>query len=209
VIGKMNPLSAHDWLATLGPLALFVVLFAESALLIGLFLPGDSLLFTAGLLTAGDAAGLHIGLLGALVCAAAGAVLGAQCGYLIGRRAGPLLLERANRRQLCSGAERAAAALNRYGLPKAVLLARFVPVVRTLVNPLAGTLRVPVRIFTTWQIVGGLVWTTGIILAGHWLGESIPSIDTYLLPIIALIVAASIAPLLVQAYRARTRPLPS
>lgn len=137
------------------------------------------------------------------------AVTGAQCGYLLGHRAGPVLLQRANRPKLHRGAERANLALARYGLPKAVLLARFVPVVRTVINPLAGALRRPVRTITIRQTVGGLGWTTGIILAGHWLGESIPSIDTYLLPIIALIVIASVAPLLVQTYRTRTQPLQS
>jgi membrane-associated protein len=136
-------------------------------------------------------------------------VTGAQCGYLLGHRAGPVLLQRANRPKLHRGAERANLALARYGLPKAVLLARFVPVVRTVINPLAGALRRPVRTITIRQTVGGLGWTTGIILAGHWLGESIPSIDTYLLPIIALIVIASVAPLLVQTYRTRTQPLQS
>jgi membrane-associated protein len=136
-------------------------------------------------------------------------VSGAQCGYLIGRRAGPLLLDGRSRPQLHRGAARAATALNRYGVPKAVVLARFVPVVRTVVNPLAGALRVPARTFAGWQLTGGLLWTTGIILAGHWLGESIPSIDTYLLPVIALIVAASLTPLLIEAYRARTQPVRS
>jgi membrane-associated protein len=203
----VNPLSANDWLTAMGPLALFVVMFAETGLLVGFFLPGDSLLFTAGLLTAGGGMGLHIGLLPALVCAAAGAVTGAQCGYLIGRRAGPLLLDAATRPRLREGAQRAAATLTRYGVPKAILVARFVPVVRTVVNPLAGALRVPARVFMLWQAIGGLLWTVGIILGGHWLGQRVPSIDTYLLPIVGVIVVASTAPLLVQARRAGSRPV--
>jgi membrane-associated protein len=97
--------------------------------------------------------------------------------------------------------------LTRYGVPKAILVARFVPVVRTVVNPLAGALRVPARVFMLWQAIGGLLWTVGIILGGHWLGQRVPSIDTYLLPIVGVIVVASTAPLLVQARRAGSRPV--
>jgi len=190
-------------LDTLGPAALLVVMFAETGLLIGFFLPGDSLLFTAGLLTATSRDGLHIPLVPALVCAAAGALLGAQTGYLIGRRAGPVLLDEASRPKLHDAAERATAQLNRYGVPKAVVLGRFIPIVRTVVNPLAGTLGVPVRVFTFWQVAGGLVWTLGIILAGRAVGDRVPSIDRYLLPMIAVVVVLSFVPLLLELRRSR------
>lgn len=204
----MNPLSAHDWLATMGPAALFVVMFAETGLLIGFFLPGDSLLFTAGLLSATNRDGLHIALLPAVLCAAAGALLGAQCGYLIGRRAGPVLLDRQSRPQLHEAAQRATAQLELYGVPKAVVLGRFIPIVRTVVNPLAGALRIPLRVFTIWQVVGGLIWSVGITLAGHWLGKRIPSIDKYLLPMIAVVVVLSFLPVLIEVRRARRGPDP-
>jgi len=185
----------------------FVILFAETGLLVGFFLPGDSLLFTAGLLCAvpqGDP--LHLSLPVVLVAAAAGAVLGAQVGYLIGARAGPALLDRADRPRLQGGVARARATLERYGTGKAIVLARFIPVVRTVLNPLAGTVGVPVRVFTLWQVVGGLVWSLGVTLAGYVLGSRIPGIDTYLLPIIAVVIVVSLIPLALEVLRSRRHP---
>ena len=201
----MNPLSPHDLLSTLGPWALLIAMFAETGLLIGFFLPGDSLLFTAGLLTATTSNGLHLALLPALVLAAIGAVAGAQTGFLIGRRLGPAMLEREDRPRLLAATQRATASLERYGVGKAVVLARFVPLVRTVMNPLAGALRVDAGRFTRWQVLGGVVWTCGVLLLGHFLGKAIPSIDRYLLPIIAVIVAVSLLPVLVELRRSRVR----
>jgi membrane-associated protein len=84
-----------------------------------------------------------------------------------------------------------------------VVLGRFIPVVRTVLNPLAGALEVPVRTFTLWQVIGGLVWSIGVTLAGYALGSSIPSIDTYLLPIIGLIVVLSLLPIALELLRSR------
>ncbi|KAA9160243.1 DedA family protein [Amycolatopsis acidicola] len=202
----LNPLDPHSLLATFGPLGVAAVLFAETGLLIGFFLPGDSLLFTAGLLCATTAdATLHLSLPWVLVAAAAGALLGAQTGYLIGRRAGPALLDRADRPRLRAATERAREALDGYGVGKAVVLARFIPLVRTVLNPLAGALRVPARTFTVWQVAGGLVWSLGVTLAGYLLGSQIPGIDTYLLPIIAVIVVLSLIPVAREFLRGRRK----
>ncbi|QKW25505.1 DedA family protein [Streptomyces seoulensis] len=200
----VNVLDARSLLAAFGALGVGVVLFAETGLLVGFFLPGDSLLFTAGLLATGPVEGtarLSLGFL--LLCAVVGALAGAQCGYLIGRRAGGSLLARSRSRRLHDGAERAEELLGRYGHAKAIVLARFVPVVRTVLNPLAGVLGVPVRTFTLWQVVGGLAWTVGVILAGYALGSSIPNVDHYLLPLVALIVVVSLVPLLPEVLRSR------
>ncbi|GAA5041274.1 DedA family protein [Streptomyces similanensis] len=200
----VNVLDARSLLAAFGALGVGVVLFAETGLLVGFFLPGDSLLFTAGLLATGPVEGtarLSLGFL--LLSAVVGALAGAQCGYLIGRRAGGSLLARSRSRRLHDGAERAEELLGRYGHAKAIVLARFVPVVRTVLNPLAGVLGVPVRTFTLWQVVGGLVWTVGVILAGYALGSSIPNVDHYLLPLVALIVVVSLVPLLPEVLRSR------
>jgi membrane-associated protein len=209
----VNLLDPHSLLADLGALGVFLVLFAETGLLVGFFLPGDSLLFTAGLLST-TAAGstLHLSLPAVLLAAAAGAVLGAQVGYVIGRRLGPSLLDRPDRPRLQHAVARSAAALERYGTARAIVLARFIPLVRTVLNPLAGTVRVPVRVFTTWQIVGGLLWSLGVTLAGYLLGASVPNVDTYLLPIIAVIVAVSLVPValeLLRNRRGRTAATPS
>ncbi|KUN79490.1 hypothetical protein AQJ66_28610 [Streptomyces bungoensis] len=200
----VNVLDAHSLLAAFGVLGVGVVLFAETGLLIGFFLPGDSLLFTAGLLCTGTSGrSVHLSLGPLLVAAAVGALAGAQCGYLLGRRAGGALLARSRSARLHEGAARAEELLERYGHAKAIVLARFVPVVRTVLNPLAGALGVPARAFTLWQTVGGLVWSLGLTLAGYALGSAIPNVDTYLLPLVALIVAVSLIPLGAEVLRSR------
>ena len=87
-----------------------------------------------------------------------------------------------------------------------MVLARFVPVVRTVLNPLAGALGVPSRLFTPWQVLGGTVWAAGLVLAGDALGSSVPHVDTYLLPIVALIVVVSLTPLALELRRGRRGP---
>ncbi|GGI96282.1 DedA family protein [Streptomyces brasiliensis] len=200
----VNVLDAHSLLAAFGVLGVGVVMFAETGLLIGFFLPGDSLLFTAGLLCTGTATGgVRLSLAPLLIAAAVGALAGSQCGYLLGRKAGGALLNRSRSARLHEGAERAEVLLERYGYAKAIVLARFVPVVRTVLNPMAGALGVPARTFTLWQAVGGLVWSVGLTLAGYALGASIPNVDKYLLPVIVLIVVVSLLPLVVEVLRSR------
>jgi len=200
----LNPLSANDLLSLFGTVGVLVVLFAETGLLIGFFLPGDSLLFTAGLAATG-AGRLHLSLPWVLVAAATGALVGAQVGFLIGRRAGHALQERAHRPKVADGMRRAEELFARYGPAKAIVLARFIPVVRTMLNPVAGALHTPLRTFTFWQVLGGLVWTVGLVLAGYALGASVPGVDAYLLPVIALIVVVSLIPLVLEVVRERRR----
>ncbi|MFI0231927.1 DedA family protein [Streptomyces sp. NPDC017086] len=197
---SVNPLDAQSLLAAFGVLGVGVVMFAETGLLIGFFLPGDSLLCTGT-----GRHGVHLSLGPLLAAAAFGALAGAQCGYLIGRRAGGALLARSRSARLREGAGRAEELLARYGHAKAIVLARFVPVVRTVLNPLAGALGVPARVFTVWQVAGGLVWSLGLTLAGYALGSSIPDVDRYLLPLVALIVVLSLIPLALELYRGRRR----
>ncbi|EYT82420.1 membrane protein [Streptomyces sp. Tu 6176] len=200
----VNVLDAQSLLAAFGVLGVGAVMFAETGLLIGFFLPGDSLLFTAGLLCTGTAdRGVRLSLLPLLLTAAAGALAGSQCGFVLGRRAGGALLARSRSRRLHEGARRAEELLGRYGHAKAIVLARFVPVVRTVLNPMAGALGVPVRTFTVWQVAGGLLWSVGLTLAGYALGSSVPDVDRYLLPVIALIVAVSLIPVAAEVVRSR------
>ncbi|WIX82900.1 DedA family protein [Amycolatopsis carbonis] len=200
----MNPLSAMSWLSSLGTAGVFLVLFAETGLLIGFFLPGDSLLFTAGLFcTTSATATVHLSLPLVLVAAVAGALLGAQTGFVLGRRGGRALLARTSNAHLHRGMTRAEELFTRYGHAKAIVLARFIPVVRTVLNPLAGILDVPARTFTLWQVLGGLLWSVGVTVAGYLLGASIPGIDQYLLPIIALVVVVSLIPLALEVLRSR------
>lgn len=200
----VNLLDPHSLLASFGPVGVGAVLFAETGLLIGFFLPGDSLLFTAGILSAAPvSAPLHLPLGWVLLAAVLGACAGAQTGYLIGRRVGPPLFDRSRRARLTEGRDRAESYLARYGQRRAIVLARFVPVVRTVLNPLAGVVAVPVRLFTVWQIAGGLLWTLGVVLAGYGLGSHIHNIDRYLLPIVAVIIVVSLIPVGVEILRAR------
>ncbi|WP_296369391.1 DedA family protein [Pseudonocardia sp.] len=202
-VNILDPTSLLSWA---GAVAVLVVLFAETGLLVGFFLPGDSLLFTAGLFcsTAAGAA-VHLQLGAVLPAAAVGALAGAQVGYVIGRRAGPALLAR-DRPRLAAGMARAQQLLDRYGYSKAIVLARFIPVVRTVLNPLAGVIGVPARTFALWQVIGGLVWSVGVTLAGYALGSVVPNVDRYLLPMIVAVVIVSLIPLGLELLRARRRP---
>ena len=197
-------LSPDHLLATFGALGIFVVLFAETGLLVGFFLPGDTLLIAAGVLAATPAtASAHLDLGAVLAAAAAGALLGAQVGYLIGRAAGPRLLARPEGSRTGAGVRRCRDLLRRFGPARAIVLARFVPVARTLMNPLAGASGIPARRFALWQSVGGLVWGPGNVLLGYCLGSTVSHVETYLLPAFLLITAVTAMPLLVRALRHR------
>ncbi|MFE6847636.1 DedA family protein [Streptomyces sp. NPDC057686] len=138
-----------------------------------------------------------------LAASAVGALAGAQYGYLIGRRAGGALLTRSRSKRLHEGARRAEELPGKYGHAKAIVPAHFLPAVRTVLNPLAGALNVPARILTLWQVVGGLVWTVGLVLAGYAPGSSITDVDRYLLPVVAAIAAVSLFPLAIELLRSQ------
>jgi membrane-associated protein len=208
-IEALNVLDPTSLLSSAGSLGVLLVLLAETGLLIGFFLPGDSLLFTAGVLCASGSHVIRLSLPLTLVCAAVGAVGGAQLGYLIGARAGRPLLARRGSPRLQAAADRAEQYLQRYGIGRALVLARFVPLVRTVINPLAGISGVPARLFTLWQVVGGLLWTVGVLLAGYGLGSTISNVDRYLLPIVALVVVVSLVPVALEIRRSRQAPAAS
>lgn len=180
-------------------IALFV--FAESGLLIGIFLPGDSLLFVAGLLAAGGF--LSAAPLIAVVVAAA--ILGDSTGYWFGARAGGALFKRADSRFFKQAyVERTEWFFTRYG-GRAVVLARFVPVVRTLTPALAGVGSMPYARFLSYNVVGGLLWGAGITLVGYFLGSLIPDSEKYLLPLSIAVIVISFLPILVNLMRNRNR----
>ena len=189
---------------TFGTLGILAIVFAETGLLVGFFLPGDSLLFTAGLLCApGVDDPVHLNLAIVLPGVFVAALAGAQTGWWIGWRAGPRLLQRPDSRLFKrQHVERAEEFFERGGL-RAVVLARFVPVVRTFLNPLAGIARMPARTFFVANLVGAVAWAGGVTLAGYLLGKSVPDVDRYLYPIVALIVAASFVPVVLEVRRGR------
>ncbi|WNM36622.1 DedA family protein [Streptomyces sp. Li-HN-5-11] len=201
----VNPTDSASVLAAFGALGVLVVIFGESGLLVvGFFLPGDTLLFPAGVLCAGSAQQApRLALWQVLVCAAVGALAGGQVGFLLGRHGGRALLSRTSSRRLRQGAARAENLLARYGYGKALVIGRFVPMLRTVLHPAAGALGVPARTFTLWQAVGGLLWSQSLVLAGYALGSSIPRLEDYLLPLVAVIVVLSLLPLLAEARRTR------
>lgn len=192
-------------LAGFGALGVLLVLWAESGLLVvGFFLPGDTLLFPAGVLsTAGKHSGPHLVLWQVLLCAAVGSVVGAEFGFWIGRRGGRALLARGRGGQAKQWVARSEDFLKRYGMRRAIVLSRFVPMARTVVSPLAGALDVPLGTFTLWQTVGSLAWSQGLVLAGFALGASVPGVEDYLLPLVAAVVVLSLLPLVVQMWRTR------
>ena len=183
--------------------------------MVGFFLPGDSLLFIAGVAAspvAADIVGVRLSLPALLVGAPVCAVAGAQLGHLLGARYGRRLFARPNSRLFkAEYVDRAEHYFTRYGAAKATVLARFVPIMRTFLNPVAGMLHVPARRFLVWNLVGGVLWTEGILLAGYLpakkLRDSIgaTNIDKYLLPAVALIVVLSLLPILVEVLRQRRR----
>lgn len=158
-------------LYSLGPAALLLVMavvFAESGLLVGFFLPGDSFLFIAGALAASGIIGVPIWLLAVGVFIAA--VVGDQVGYTIGRHFGPRLFSRPGSRVFSqASADRAQRFFDRHG-GMAVVLARFVPVVRTFVPAVAGIGHMPRRRFTTYNLAGAATWAASIVAAGYWFG---------------------------------------
>ncbi len=201
-------LSPTHLLNDFGTLGVLLVLFAETGILLGIVLPGDSLLFTAGLLCSTtervNGHNLHLNLALVVAAAVVGAVLGAQVGYLIGRKLGPALFRRPDSRLFKHEyVDRTSDYLEKYGPAKAVFLARFVPIVRTIMNPLVGVTEMDARVFALSNLAGGVVWGAGVSIAGYYLGKSIPNVDHYLLPIIALIILISLIPVALEIRKAR------
>lgn len=192
-------LSPTHLISTYGTIGIFLVIFAETGLLIGFFFPGDTLLFVAGAFSATHNPGApHLNLALLLPAVAVAAVAGGETGYLIGRLGGEALLDRADSRLFKQRyVQRTRAVLERYGETKAVLLARVIPVVRTFINPVMGVVKMPVATFTVANVVGGLVWSIGVTLLGYALGASV-NIDRYILPITAVILVASLVPILLE-----------
>ena len=194
-------------LLSLGLIGLLLIVYAETGLLVGFFLPGDSLLFLAGVFAASGQEGLSLWML--LTGVPIAAFLGAQTGWLIGKKAGPVLFDRPESRLFKrSNVERAQAYLDKFGEGKAIVLARFLPIVRTFLNPVAGVLNVPVRKFTFFNAVGAVLWGAGVPLVGYLVGKAINdagdiSIDKYILPMTAVIIAASLIPVVLEVRKAR------
>jgi membrane-associated protein len=186
---------------TFGLVGMTAILFAECGLLVGVFLPGDSLLFTAGLLAAG---GLVAPLWVLLLLLPVAAIAGNLVGWWIGRKAGPAVFERPDSRLLkAQYVQRAESFFERNGA-RTVLLARFVPVVRTFSSVMAGAARMDFRRFALYSVIGGVLWAAGVTLLGYWLGQVAVVRDHVELFILGVVVL-SLVPIAIEVVRNRRR----
>jgi membrane-associated protein len=200
--GFLNP---EHLINTFGLIGVLVIVFAECGLLIGFFLPGDSLLFTAGLLAAGGVAGITLAPLWVLlVLIPLAAILGNLVGYWIGWRAGPAIFRRPDSRLFkAKHVETAHEFFERHGA-RTVLLARFVPVVRTFATVMAGASRMSVRVYAVYSVIGGIVWGVGVTALGYWLGN-VSLIKNNIELFAVVVVLVSFVPIAVEYLRARRR----
>jgi len=188
---------------TAGYIGLFAIIFAESGLFFGFFFPGDSLLFTAGLLASQGI--FNIWILTASLALAA--ILGDNVGYWFGAKVGPALFSREDsfffhKRHL----ERTRIFYEKYG-PQAILLARFIPIIRTFAPIFAGVGNMRYSLFLAYNIAGGILWSVGCTLLGYFLGRALPQSEGYLLPITLIIVVVSILPLAREWYVSSRRKI--
>ncbi|HET9798183.1 MAG TPA: VTT domain-containing protein [Gemmatimonadaceae bacterium] len=186
-----------------GYVGLTAIIFAETGLLVGFFLPGDSLIVTAGLLSAQPQFGLNVYVLGALLTVAA--ILGNSVGWVIGRATGPRLFTRDDsllfkKRHLY----RAHEFYERHG-GKTLVLARFMPIVRTFVPVVAGLANMPFGRYTAYNVLGAIAWIWSMLFIGHFLGRMVPGIDEHIEPMILVIIALSLLPALISWRRERAR----
>jgi membrane-associated protein len=197
-------LNPDTLISDFGFLGLLLVIFAECGILIGIVLPGDSLLFTAGLLMAGPDPLLDQPLWLACLALWVAAVLGNYVGYMIGRRAGPAMFSRPNSRFFKQAyVERTAEFFEQFG-GRSIVLARFVPIVRTLITFMAGAAKMDLRVFMTYSAIGGALWASGLTALGYSLGE-VEFIEQNLEPVIVGIVALSFVPVFLHLRKERRK----
>jgi membrane-associated protein len=201
----LNP----ETIATAGYFVLIFVVFAETGLAAGFFLPGDSLLFVAGLFAADGKFNLfsslsqEINLLILLFSVFIAAVVGDAVGYLTGSKLGPRLFKRPKSLLFKpSHLEKAQAFYDKYG-GKTIIIARFVPIVRTFAPIVAGAARMPYRTFVVYNVVGGFLWVFSMILAGYFLGRTFPFLREHLEIVVIIIVLLSILPAVIEIIKAR------
>jgi membrane-associated protein len=186
-----------------GYVGLTAIIFAETGLLVGFFLPGDSLIVTAGLLSAQPQFGLNVYVLGLLLTVAA--IIGNSVGYAIGRATGPRLFTRDDsllfkKKHLY----RAQDFYQRHG-GKTLIIARFMPIVRTFVPVVAGLANMPLKAYTAYNVLGAVAWIWSMLFIGHFLGRVVPGIDKHIEPMILVIVALSLLPALISWRRERAK----
>ncbi|MEI8249154.1 MAG: VTT domain-containing protein [Candidatus Taylorbacteria bacterium] len=196
-------LSPETIISSLGMIGVIAIIFCETGLFFGFFFPGDSLLFTAGFLATFGHVSLSILLIGTFIAA----VLGDSVGYAFGKRVGPALFTRQD--SVLFNKEHIARAQHfyeKYG-KKTIIFARFVPIVRTFAPIVAGIGNMKYRTFITYNIIGGIIWTSGMLLMGYLFGSIIPNPDRYIIPVIAVIIIVSASPALIEIFKNARRHL--
>ncbi|OGK10093.1 hypothetical protein A2767_00530 [Candidatus Roizmanbacteria bacterium RIFCSPHIGHO2_01_FULL_35_10] len=179
-----------ELLPAIGYLGIFAIVFAESGLFIGFFLPGDSLLFTAGFLASQGIFNIKI----LAVLCFIGAVAGDTVGYWFGHKVGRNLFQKKDSLLFHKdNLMKAEKFYEKYG-KKTIVIARFMPMIRTFAPIVAGIGSMNYKTFISYNVFGGLIWGVGLTLAGYYLGNLIPDVDKYLLPIVLGIIIVSIAP---------------
>jgi membrane-associated protein len=190
-------------LESLGPWALWgavAIIFAECGLLIGFFLPGDSLLFITGMFTSQGF--IHLNLVLVCLLLTVAAIIGNLVGYAIGYRAGPAIFNRDDSRLFkASHVERTHAFFEKHGV-KAIVLARFVPIVRTFITVVAGVGRMPFRSYAIFSTIGAFLWATGVTVLGYFLGQ-VAFIRDNVEVILIVVVLVSVTPIAIEALRHR------
>jgi membrane-associated protein len=203
----VNLFDAQSIVSDLGLIGILAIIFAETGLLVGLAFPGDSLLFLAGVAASGSGAALlgdaQLSAPALFIGAPIAAITGAQVGHWFGQRYGRKLFDRPEGRffnhQKVVATEKW---LRKYGTGKAIVLARFVPFIRTLINPMCGVVAIPAKKFFFWNVAGGLVWTQLVLSLGFVLGEKLKgSVDKYILPLVGIIVFVSLIPVIAELFR--------
>lgn len=207
----LNLLDPQWWLSMLGAFAtigVLAIIFAETGLLVGFFLPGDSLLVAAGIFSsAAAAASIGIAPLSLPVLLIFGplcAIAGAQLGHYLGARFGRKLFDKPDSRLFKQEhVIKAEYYFQKFGPAKAVVLARFIPIVRTFLNPVAGVCGMDARRFFVWNVIGGVVWIEALLLLGHFVGSAVENIDRYILPGVFVIVLLSVIPIIREVLKGR------
>jgi membrane-associated protein len=196
----LRPDTILQWLGPWALAGLALIVFAECGLLLGFFLPGDSLLFTAGLFVAAGAIRSPLWLVCLLLVGAA--VLGNACGYWIGRSAGPAVFDRPRSRLFKpQHVTKTQEFFDRYG-NRAIVLGRFVPIVRTFITVMAGVGRMEPRRYLTYSFIGGVAWAAGVTVLGYWLGQ-FAFVKANIELILIAIVFISVLPVIIEVVRAR------
>jgi len=186
---------------TFGYLGLFIIILLESGVIFGFFLPGDSLLFAAGLLASQG----YLNVIGVMAAAIIGAIIGNNIGYYTGKEAGPALFNRKDSKLFSKKRVKEAHVFFEDHGPEALILARFIPAVRTFVPIAAGIAKMEYREFFTFNALGGLLWGVSVPVLGFWLGKTVPNIDAYLLPAVGVIIVISAIPVLLHYKKTKAK----